>query len=102
MVLGNGNIGLQLHYYTSDGETQETELSGSDGVPILRKSLDKVNRNKLWKVTTDKGILQHLMTVVQRLCLDTEYQQTVNCLKQRNSTNKSRSEARVLTITHTL
>jgi hypothetical protein len=84
-------------------EKQETELSGSDGAPVFHKSLDQVNRNKLWKVTlTDKGFLQHLMTVVQRLRLDTIISTNSNCLKHRNSTNESRSKTRVLTITHTL
>lgn len=40
-------------------------------VPVFHKSLDKVNRNKLGKVTSEKGFLQHLMTAVQRLQLDT-------------------------------
>lgn len=67
---------------TRVNEKQEADLSGSDGVPVFHKYLDKFNGNKLWKVTTDKGSLQHLMTVVQRLYLD-----------RKLSTNSKLSEA---------
>jgi len=43
---------------------------------------DKVNSNKLWEVRTDKSVLQHLVTVIQRLYLDTKI-----------STNSKLSEA---------